>query len=224
MLFRAVLFLVISGFSASASCRQLQTGSAELDLPTPPSYCELDDSKAADKRELTAVRGMLESSTLLAMFADCNQLDQWRSGKLPLLKNMIQYQTVKDGMDQTVGPDDIMAGCAELRANGEKIIGDVMPGIRSRAEIFMKNVDHIGQQFLGVLDETPGAVCYSAVLNRFKAENGINVVQMTVWAMTVVKERPFYIYVFAPYVDATTMPTALANLKTYYISFVDANK
>jgi hypothetical protein len=224
MLVRAVGFLVIFGFSASVSCRQLQIGSAKLDLPMPPSYCELDDGKAADKRELTAIRGMLESTTLLAMFADCNQLDQWRSGKLPLLKNMIQYQTVTEAIDQTAGPDDIEAGCAELRANGQKIIGDMMPDVRSRAEIFMKNVDHIGQQFLGVLDETPGSVCYSAVLNRFKAENGIYVVQMTLWAMTVVKQRPFYIYVFAPYMDATTMPTALANLKTYYTSFVDANK
>jgi hypothetical protein len=221
--FGAILLFAAVGLSASASCRPLQIGSVSLNMPAPPGFCELDESKAPDKRMLAATRGMLTSTTLLAFFADCNQLDQWRSNKLPLLKNIIMVQTETAWSDRRVVADDIKASCADMRANGEKTTSDGFSDVKSRAKTLVKKMDFTGQQFLGVLEETPGSVCYAALINRFKAETGTNVVQITNFATTVVNERLVYIYFFAPYDDAT-MSKVLADLKMYYARFVEANR
>jgi hypothetical protein len=223
MFYRFLILLMLFGI-AGAHASNVKIGPTTIVLPRQPGFCELDESKAADKRMLVATRGMVGTNLLLSMEADCGQLTTWRTKTGTLLQNFIQYQTMSSWVDKPIAASAIKDTCDELAKEGEKLAADQLPDTRSRAEVFLKKVEVQGSQFLGVLENKPGEVCFSSLLTKFKADTGSNVAQLTVWATTRIRDKLVYLYYFAPYSDANSLTTALANLRVYYSSLVAANR
>jgi hypothetical protein len=223
MFYRVLMLLFLFGLSA-ARANDVTVGSTKLAIPHQPGLCDLDESKAGDKRMIVAIRGMIGTNTLLSMSADCGQLRTWHAKSGILLQNMLQYQTMSSWLDKAVTSEDIKGACDTVAAEGDKLTSEQLPDVRSRAETFMKKVDIQGNQFLGVLENKPGEVCFSAMLQRYKAETGAQIVQLNVWATTRIREKLVYVYYFSPYVDSGTITVALANLKIYYANLVEANR
>jgi hypothetical protein len=223
MFYRFLILLMLFGITG-AHASNVKIGSTTIVLPRQPGFCELDESKAADKKMLVANRGMVGTNLLLSMEADCGQLTTWRTKTGALLQNFIQYQTMSSWVDKPIDASVIKEGCDEFAKEGEKLAADQLPETRSRAEVFLKKVEVQGNQFLGVLENKPGEVCFSSLLAKFKADTGANVTQLTVWATTRIRDKLVYLYYFSPYSDANSITTALANLRVYYSNLVAANR
>jgi hypothetical protein len=221
---RAVIALLFCGLIIAAAAApparagEGTVGGVALKLPPPQNFCDLDPKITGDARLLNGINGMLggTGNRLLAASADCTELTDWRSGQRKLLDNLAQYQTLvsQENNDvSTTGSAIVKAACAQMRGAGEKMVADMAPGIKARAEAVMKTIELNEQKFLGVIDEEPD-ICYAALLQKFKAETGENKTQVTVFATTFLASRLMYIYLFAPYHDGEAVTELLARQKT----------
>jgi hypothetical protein len=222
-----VLALAAGQAAVPVAAKDATVGTTSLALPPPTGSCELDANQASDARMMKAVEGMLAptSNRLLAMSADCTQLDQWRTGKRPLLDNMAQYQTLT-AWENTALPDTpektIKDACSEMRTQGEKLVADMTPDVKARAEQVLKTVKINEMKFLGVVGEDAN-VCYAAMLQKFHTEVGTDKTQATVFATTIVKGKLVYFYLFAPYVSGDTVTDLLAQQRTHVRQLQTAN-
>jgi hypothetical protein len=220
--FSTVMFVLV--ISAAAFGKDVNIGAVKLKITPPSGFCELDENRAADKRMLVYIRGMAAGNTLLAALANCKELTDWRAPKGPLIQHMLQYQTVASLIDASFTPDELKGACDEMRASGEKETNDLFSDAKARSKKLAEKLEFNTNQFLGILDEKPGEVCYGATLQKIKAETGAEIVQSNIFATTIVRGRVVYIYFASPYVDSSSLSTALANLKIYYADLAAANK
>lgn len=209
--------LLLCALGLAAAAKDAAVGAVSLNLPAPAGYCELDLSQASDARMIKAVEGMLgpTGNRLLAMSADCTQLSDWRAGRRQLLDNMSQFQTLVslEQSDLPVTPAEAIAkACEDMRAQGEKMVADMTPDVKSRAEQVMKKIKINEMQFMGVVAQDP-LVCYAAILQKFRAETGTDKTQVNLFATTVVKGKVVYFYLMAPYVTGATVQELLAQQK-----------
>jgi hypothetical protein len=228
MLRRSLAFALPFALCVAAFGKDAQVGNVTLQLPPPPGYCEMDRSSGpSDIKMIDAVDGMLKptGNRLLAISADCTQLRDWRAGKRQLVDNLAQYQSLvsTEGSDQTAAAAAVVKqACAEMRAQGEKMVNDMEPDVRARADQVLKTVKVNEMRFLGVIAEEP-TICYAAILQKFKAETGVEKTQATVFATTVLKGKIVYFYFFAPYESGATVTDLLAVEKAQIAKVKAAN-
>ncbi len=220
--------LVLCAFATTALARQVNVGTVPIDLPPLPGYCELDETQPGDARMLAAINSMLEPSgnRLLAVSADCRQLDDWRNGRRRLLGSMAQYQTLRawEHGSLPASPEQVIrSACAQFRAQGESIVSSMTPGIQARAEEVMKTVKVNEMKFLGVLGEDANA-CYASLLQRFRAETGDDVTQAAVFAATTIRSKIIYSYLFAPFEGGHTLDDLHARLRASVAALEAANR
>ncbi|HXW25507.1 MAG TPA: hypothetical protein VEK73_12260 [Xanthobacteraceae bacterium] len=218
----AALFLAAAITGAPAA--QTTIGGVPVDLPPPTGFCELSDLNPSDQQMITTLSGLLEKSgnKLLAMSADCQQLTDWRTGRRQLLDDYAQYQTIIAGMDKPPS-ESVAQTCATLHAQGDKILADQLPDIKARVESTLKQIKINQTNFLGVVAEEPGA-CYAALVQRIRTEAGVDKTQVTIFAVTIVKNRTVLFYRFAVYQDSGTLTDVLAKIKTDIAALAAANR
>jgi hypothetical protein len=212
----------------AAAAKQAKLGNVPLNLPPPAGYCELNEAQAKDTAMLTTVGTMLDKSgnRLLAMSAECRQLEDWRSARRPRLANYAQYQTLKAWEDISLPatPQQIIkTTCVELRAQGDSMVTKMTPDVQKRFDEVMKTVKVNEMKFLGVLAEDPNA-CYAALLQRLRLQDGTDIVQAIVFATTIVKNKLVYAYLFAPYTGGQVVTDLLKQLKPNVAALEAANR
>jgi hypothetical protein len=218
----AVLALVAAASSALAG--QGTIGSVSVVLPPPGGFCDMTESNASDKRMITTLTDLLGKSgnKFLGMSADCRQLADWHSGKRQLLDDYAQYQTPIAGVDKA--PTETVAQtCAVLRAEGEKILANQLPDIKARVESTLSKIKMNETNFLGVLAEEPGA-CYAALIQKIRTEAGTDKTQVTMFAVTIIKDRSVFVYRFAVYANANSVNAVLAKIKIDVAALTAANR
>lgn len=95
--------------------------------------------------------------------------------------------------------------------------------MKARVEEAVRGVTVNQTRFLGVVGEEPG-VCYSAMAQRTKAENGKDVTLIAVFATTYIKGKVVYYYLYSPYRSAQTVTSVLARHKINVAALLQANK
>src|SRR5882724_666768 len=135
----ALITLVLIGAASGVLAKDVKIGEASIDLVMPAGFCELDEKFPADARMLTAIGKLVSGggNQLLAFAADCRQLDDWRSGKRPLLDDFVQYQTPAGLADKPLPlpPGEFLKQtCAATRAQGEKLLSGMAGDFKSRIE------------------------------------------------------------------------------------------
>lgn len=227
MLRPAAALLLLAIAAGGAVAKDAKVGPATLALPPPTGYCELDAAKSTDTRMVKAVEGMLGNTgnRLLAVSADCAQLADWRTGKRKLLDNMAQYQTLiawENGPLPDTPETTIKEICGQMHAQGERLVANMTPDVKARAEEVLKTVQINEMKFLGVVGEEPLS-CYAAMLQKFRTEVGTDKTQVTVFATTVVRSKIVYFYLFAPYVSGDTVTEMLAQQQVHIRRLQSAN-
>jgi hypothetical protein len=216
--------LALAAAASAALASQAMIGSVSVNLPPPGGFCELSASNSSDQRMISTLNDLLEKSgnKLLVMSADCGQLADWRTGKRKLLDDYAQYQTPIATMDKP--PTETVAQtCSVLRAQGEKILANQMPDIKARVESTLKQIKMNETNFLGVLAEDPAA-CYAALIQKISTEAGTDKTQVTMFAVTILKNRSVFAYRFAVYADANTVNDVLAKIKVDVAALTAANR
>jgi hypothetical protein len=222
-----VCFLLAGAAIPPVLAKDATVGATSLTLPPPSGACELDATKPSDARMLKAVEGMLgpTGNRLLAMSVDCTELADWRAGTRKLLDHIAQYQTLiawQDGPLPGTPEATIKEACDQMRAQGDKLVTDMEPDVKARAEQVLKTVKINEMKFLGVVGEDPN-VCYAAMLQKFGTEVGTDKTQATVFATTIVKGKLVYFYLFAPYVSGDTVTDLLAQQRAHVQQLQTAN-
>jgi hypothetical protein len=215
---------------AAAPClaKEAMIGQTPVTLTPPTGQCELDASQPGDARMLktteTALTGV--GNRLLAFFADCKQLADWRTGKRPLLEDFAQYQVAAATVDAAPppAPDEfIKQHCAVQRKEGERTLSGLAKDIKTRIEEAVRGVTVNQVRFMGVMAEEPG-VCYSAMVQRFKAETGKDVTIVGVFATLFIKGKLVHYYLYTPYRSAQTVTALVAKHKLNAAALIAANK
>jgi hypothetical protein len=218
----AVLLVAVAASSAFAA--QANIGGVTINLPAPSGFCELSSSNESDKRMLTTLGPLLEKSgnKLLAMSADCRQLSDWHTGKQQLLDDYAQYQTQIATMDKP--PSETVAQtCTTLRNEGNKILANQLPDIKARVESTLSKIKLNETSFLGVLAEDADA-CYAGLVQRIHTEANTDKTQITVFAVSIVKNKSVFTYRFAVYHDPLTADAVLGKMKRDIAALMAANR
>jgi hypothetical protein len=201
---------------------QVTVEGVSINLPAPAGFCELNSSNPADKRMLDTIGGLVakaRGNQLLAMSADCQQLADWRAGRR-LLGDYGQYQApqVAAGSEET-----FRQTCAALRTQGGQSIANMRKDLKEKMEESVRRMKVNDQRFAGFLGEDPTA-CYVALLQKLKAEDGSGITQLTVLAITTVKDKFLFVNRYAPYVNADTVSETLTKLKLTIAALLEANR
>jgi hypothetical protein len=220
----AVAALLVTAATASALAAQANIGGASIALPPPRGFCELSASEPSDKRMITTLTDLLEKSgnKLLGMSADCQQLRDWRSNKRQLLDDYAQYQTAIGSMDKP--PSETVAQtCSTLRQEGNKILENQLPDIKTRVESTLTKIKIGETSFLGVLAEDANA-CYAGLVQKIRTEANTDKTQITVFAVSIIKNKSVFSYRFAVYQNAQTADVVLGKIKADVAALLSANK
>jgi len=215
--------LLLAAAASNALAAQANIGGVSIQLPPPGGFCELSTSNESDKRMITILGGLLEKSgnKLLAMSADCRQLSDWHSGKRQLLDDYAQYQTQIATMDKP--PSETVAQtCNTLRQEGNKILENQMPDIRARVESTLSKIKLNETSFLGVLAEESNA-CYAGLVQKIRTEANTDKTQITVFAVSIVKNKSVFSYRFAVYQNPQTADVVLGKIKVDIAALIAAN-
>jgi hypothetical protein len=218
----AALLLAAAGSNALAA--QANIGGAFIQLPPPGGFCELDQSNASDKRMLTMLGPLLEKSgnKLLGMSADCRQLSEWHDGKRQLLDDYAQYQTPIASMDKP-SSETVAETCTVLRKQGEQILENQLPDIKKRVEATLSKVKLNETRFLGVLGEDSDA-CYAGLVQKIHTEANTDKTQITLFAISLIKDKSVFTYRFAVYQNPQTVDAILGKIKVDIAALIAANR
>ncbi len=76
--------------------------------------------------------------------------------------------------------------------------------------------------FIGVLAEEPGG-CYAGLVQQIHTEAGTDKTQLSLFAVTAVKNRTVFVYRFAPHKGSDSVIKSLETLKKDVAAFYAAN-
>jgi hypothetical protein len=217
---------LVAGFAGCGAAKDAQIGSAALTLPAPQGYCELTEEQPADVRIVNIIGDLVAATKneLLAVSADCRQLEAWRAGKVATLDDYVQYQTPVDAMDSTAPRGEAVKEiCASARADGGKSVAGAATDLNARMDAAVKGAKFGETDFLGVLAEDADA-CYFGLLLKARTEGGGDEEnQLMISAATVVKGKIVFYNLSTIYHDAGTVTAALARHRHNIPALLAAN-
>jgi len=212
---------LVPDVASHALAAQAQVEGVSIALPVPEGFCELSSGNPIDQRLLGTIGDTLakaRGNQLLAMAADCRQLAEWRDGRR-LLGDYGQYQAPRTA---TANEETFRQTCAALRAQGGRSFANLKSDAKTRMEESVRQMKVNEQRFAGFLGEEPTG-CYIALLQKLKSEEGADVTQLTVLAITMVKGKFLFVNRYAPYLNPDTINETLAKLKTTIAALQEAN-
>jgi hypothetical protein len=208
--------------ASDAMAAQAKVEGVSIALPVPAGFCELSSGNPTDQRILETIGEALakaRGNQLLAMSADCRQLADWRDGRR-LLGDYGQYQAPRIA---AANDETFRQTCAALRSQGGRSFANTKNETKAKMEDSIRQMKVNDQRFAGFLGEDPTA-CYIALLQKLKAEEGPDVTQVTVLAITMVKGKFLFVNRYAPYLNADSIAETLAKLKLTITALQEANR
>ena len=217
----ACLCALVGAISRTMAAQATVEG-VSISLPAPAGFCELTSDNPSDRRMLGTIGDLVAKAggnRLLAMSADCQQLSDWRAGRR-LLGDYGQYQAPQIA---TANEDTFKQTCATLRTQGGQVVSDMKDDMKAKMEESGRRLKVNEQSFAGFLGEDPMA-CYVALLQKMRVGDGTDVTQLTLLAITVVKDKFLFVNRYAPYVSADSVGDTLAKLKLTVTALLAANR
>jgi hypothetical protein len=215
--------LCLASVAAGGAMFKTMIGSEPVQLVLPAGMCQIERSNPTDAAYVEAIEsGLAGTNKLLAAFAACDQLVDWRSSKKMFLEYGY-YQAPVGMLDSLATPDMVAEVCRELRSQGEKMLDGLKEDLTQRTERALKGLQVNELRSLGVVGEDDKA-CYSAALRNLQAESPQQKLQDMVFAVTVLKGKLLFLYVYALHADDRTIPALLDRVRTTVTALTEANE
>lgn len=216
-----VVGIICSLISSVAFSEDVTFGGYIIKVSPPKGFCELDKTNTAEVALFESMSNYVKAGgfSAIALYPDCHEFEEWRKSKAFLLTKVVFAGYAKH-IDRPA-PQFITEACEHLR----KGLSDELKARISEAvtEFSKGNSSLTNTMSLGVLDEIRGTVCYSGQLARFKIANRDDVTLVYLSAGTFVGDQAISISQWTNYLDESSIPAALANLKAIYSHFAAAN-
>jgi hypothetical protein len=218
------IFCLVVCVTASAS--EMLLGTTRLTLPAPAGQCELDRANPKDARLLALFENLVEGgpNRILATYVKCDQLKSWRSGSHKF-EIYAQYQTLEKMVDKQFPPNNDMLRqtCSLVRAQENASIQRLPRSISERAEKTIASLELDQLTDLGVV-ANGGDACYTSTLRKSKDRSGIEKTQISIMAFSIIKGKPIYFYIFAPYTTGIDAQKLLSGHIKDTTMFIEANR
>lgn len=220
MSLRLLLSVVLTLLSVGAEAGPVNLLGRSIEPVIPAGYCEVG-GHPADTKLVSHTREVIGTSNqILALFADCKELDDFRKGKKTMLDNygQILAQTPKGQLRALKGvsrPEYIQKMSAqsgympEAFKKAEARVRQYVPGFQS-------------QENLGLL-ATDSNGLYVGLLMTMADDTGRPRSIVGVAGMTLVKELSFSINLYQVYKTTPDLRGLLARQQAAMASFVRAN-
>lgn len=212
-------------FACTAAAETFKTmiGGEPVQLVLPAGMCRIDLSNPSDAVYIEAIEsGLAGTNKLLGAFAECDQLADWRDSKKMFLEYGY-YQTPVGMLDSVATPEMVAEVCRELRTQGEKMLDDLKDDLTQRTERALKGLQVDELRSLGVVGEDEKA-CYSAALRNQHAESAQQKLQDLVFAITVLKGKLLFLYLYTPHAGDGTIPALLDRIRATVTALAAANE
>lgn len=221
----ACLLGCVASLTVMAAPMEATIGATSIKLVLPRGDCPIDSTRAVDAQYLKILLEVTRAGTgngILAGFADCRQLADWRTGRKAFLDDHGQYQTALKLADREIPGAAMGRICKSLRQQGDQFYQGTSLDQAMRIEQAADALQ-VGQtRSLGLVSEDENA-CYSALLQDARARNGAEKRQAGVYATSVVKGKLVYFYLFTPYRDADTLGKLVDVVKSTMRDLQSAN-
>ena len=218
---RLLILIIACLISSAAHSRDAKVGNTTLSVSPPAGFCEVDKTKKVDSGWLVSTTDLLKGSGVftIAAFPDCGDLEKSRRSDQFIASKVLitaPFSNIGNASSATVTET-----CDELRT--KKYSDQEKTEMAKTVKEFANGNSVAESVMLGVLDETKGDVCFVGTLQKVKTRAGELHPLLSLFAVTYVQNNLLFLYQMTPYVDATSMSTALANLKIVYSEFARAN-
>jgi hypothetical protein len=211
--FLSCLFLIFAALVVPALSQTTVTlGDTSLRLLTPPGFCQLVDSDVTDRRLLSLMREQIRPNQLLAVFADCAQLTNLRTGRIPHLDDVFYYAASETMTKPGARATEKSLGefCDFVRAEGDKLFPSAISEPTARLEKALEGVKVNESRLLGVMKQEAGA-CYWGMLQGLQAQAGSSKTNLTISAIMLLKDKQVTGIAVSRFVDKRTSDQMLSK-------------
>jgi hypothetical protein len=219
--FCKVVNRLCDGSANVANSRDAKVGDTTVSVSPPAGFCEVDKTNKVDSGWLTSMTNLLKGSGVftIAAFPDCGDLKKARQSE-HFITSKVVFSAPFSGIGNA-SSETLSTTCDELRT--KKYSDEDKAEVAKTIKEFSNGNSLTDSVGLGVVEETKGEVCYVATLQKVKTQAGELHPLLALYAVTYLRSNLLFLYQWTPYVDATSIPTALANLKIIYSEFASAN-
>jgi hypothetical protein len=218
----ALAILLVTALGAMA--RDVTIGTVSVGLTAPEGQCELDANLPSDARTLNLIKTVIGNQReLLAMYADCAQLEAWRKRTRQVLDDFLQYQTLVSMKSADATAETIKHECNSIRVATGQSTAETAAEMNERAAQVIKTVKFNEGTILGVAAEDDKA-CYAAMLQRLTTEFGNERTLAILIAITVVKGKMVTYIMYTPYIGTDIVSQMLIQHRVNVAAFLAANQ
>jgi hypothetical protein len=223
ILIRVLLgFTILFFFSLQAHAGSVQIGTTSVDINPSPGYCELDPAQPADA---VLLRASPTKNSVLSYSVNCNELADFRAGRRELIdhwaRQVTQAALVKAPPEGN--PKNYLNElCEKVRATGTSVVSNLEAETKAKIEKNAPSAQYLGSSFQGMIAKDATA-CYSMTVARIIAQNGVERSIVYLTAFVMIKGRLINHILYAPYVDAETTLTMLAEQRTMIAALEASN-
>ena len=212
--------LILAAAVSGASGIEALLGDAFVTLPPPAGFCELTPRYEIEGYIADNTAKILKGAgiRLLAISADCGQLDEMRAYRRRVLDDVALYRAQIADLEKPP-KQTIAQTCASLRAENNNAVAD---DINGRLADAIEKLKASETRFVAVLAEDKNA-CYAATLQKFKSEAGTEKARVAMVAVTILGNRSVNVIHSAIYQNPDTLGTMLTRLKGNVAALVAAN-
>jgi hypothetical protein len=224
MISRLSLFALAVICAASiAAAQEVNIGPTSVKLTPPQGQCQLSNEKGDEALLVGKMRELIaRSNKLLAIYADCDELAQFRLGKVVAFDSYAEYFFPIDALKMSIPPDAITKMCAVMRSKNDDDLAAIMRNTAPDIDRVFPGMKINQPKFLGVLAEEP-MVCYSGQLSKITSTSGEEKVQITILAMILLKGTLMAYQQFAPYRSGDTILNLLGKNRANVAALIAAN-
>lgn len=224
MICRLSLFALAVICAASiAVAQEVNIGSTPVKLTAPQRQCQFSNDKGDEALVVGRFRELIaRSNQLLAVYADCDELAQFRLGKLVTFDSYAEYFFPIKALNMAIPADAITKMCAVMRSKNDDDLAAIVRNSAPNIDRLFSGVKINEIKFLGVLAEEP-TVCYSGQLSKITSASGEEKAQISVLAMILLKGNIMAYQQFAPYRSGDTILNLLGKNRANVAALIAAN-
>lgn len=224
--FFLILIFGVFGIVGSDFCRAetVLVGSDEIFIPLPLTHCVLEESNHSDSRLIEYYRNAAEQmdQVFLIGSANCQQLEDWRKGRLPTLNDwagayapsMFLNETILMNSEEFVAElrqEYLDTGVQEM----EELLKESQSTMNKAADDLFANKLHVGEiTQLGILDRDKNSL-YVGYVAPVTTELGEIKQALGIRALTLVGGKFILLELCSVYQDIDTIYETLRNIKDW---------
>lgn len=202
-------------------------GSQPMRMAVRPGECALDKANPLDKRALDLTAEIVAVSNFLHLItADCQELAEWRVGKVKFLGDGMQIQSLKAAANENFRGQEktiVTQICDQFRTGAGDIANQAEDVVKKRFEESKTAARLESLKLVGVMGQDENA-CYVAARVSGKNELGEATTKLMVFATLVVEGKLLYLYRFTTREDNVVYKDLMAEISQDVTRQYAANK